>query len=121
MIPEASDRNPLDACPDSPNCVRSTSEFHVPIDEVRKAVLEVLESMKAESVEESGDDRIHAVFRIAVFGFRDDVDISLEENEDSGTIVHVRSASRTGYSDLGVNSRRVNRFYRWLTQNLRDE
>ena len=38
----------------------------------------------------------------AVFRFKDDV-----EFEQEGDVVHVRSASRTGYGDLGVNRKRV--------------
>ncbi|MBB5347634.1 DUF1499 domain-containing protein [Desulfoprunum benzoelyticum] len=46
---------------------------------------------------------IHCVFSSATFGFRDDVEFHLDE---SSRTVHFRSASRLGYSDLGVNRRR---------------
>lgn len=46
---------------------------------------------------------IHCVFSSATFGFRDDVEFLLD---DTSRVVHFRSASRLGYSDLGVNRRR---------------
>lgn len=51
--------------------------------------------------------RITAVYRVAWL-FRDDVAVAVDPRPD-GSRLHVRSASRTGYSDLGVNRRRVQR------------
>ncbi|MCH8557422.1 MAG: DUF1499 domain-containing protein [Balneolia bacterium] len=119
QIPGASSDNPLEECPDSPNCQRSSQEFKVSPERTLEAVLNVLEKMNAESVEQTGEFEVHAVFRIRIFGFRDDVHLALTPHEDGDTLVHIRSASRTGYSDLGVNGRRVNRFYRMLADELR--
>lgn len=47
---------------------------------------------------------LHAEFRSLIFRFVDDVEFLLDA--DAG-VIHVRSASRLGYSDLGVNRRRV--------------
>jgi uncharacterized protein (DUF1499 family) len=47
-----------------------------------------------------------ATFRSRVFGFVDDLELRLVANQQ---IIHVRSASRIGYSDLGVNRRRLAR------------
>ena len=90
-------------------------------DVILLAARETLAAMDAESVEVSDSGEIHAVFRIPVFGFRDDVHLALTGHPDGGTFVHFRSASRTGYSDLGVNSRRAERFFRLLTGSLRDD
>lgn len=54
---------------------------------------------------------IDAEFR--VFFFIDDVTIRVEPN-DTGCRVWVRSSSRVGDSDLGVNKRRVNKFFNKL-------
>jgi uncharacterized protein (DUF1499 family) len=43
-------------------------------------------------------------YRTRWFGFVDDLELELE-----GAVLHVRSASRTGHSDLGVNRARVER------------
>jgi uncharacterized protein (DUF1499 family) len=47
---------------------------------------------------------LHAEFTSALFRFVDDVEFLLD---DGTKTIHVRSASRVGYSDLGVNRRRV--------------
>lgn len=47
---------------------------------------------------------IRAEFRSRLFGFIDDVEFHFI---DKDKVIHVRSASRIGYSDFGVNRRRV--------------
>jgi uncharacterized protein (DUF1499 family) len=47
---------------------------------------------------------LHAECSSALFGFVDDLELHLRP---SANIVAIRSASRLGYSDLGVNRRRV--------------
>jgi uncharacterized protein (DUF1499 family) len=49
-------------------------------------------------------DYLHAECRSALLGFVDDLELHLRPDEG---IIAVRSASRLGYSDLGVNRRRV--------------
>lgn len=49
-------------------------------------------------------DYIHAEFKTKLMGFVDDVEFYLAP---SGREIHVRSASRLGYSDLGVNRARL--------------
>jgi uncharacterized protein (DUF1499 family) len=45
------------------------------------------------------------------FGFKDDVVVRIRAQEDgSGSHVDVRSVSRVGTSDLGVNARRIGEF-----------
>jgi uncharacterized protein (DUF1499 family) len=50
------------------------------------------------------DTYLHAEFATAVFRFIDDVEFYVDE---TAGVVHFRSASRVGYSDLGVNRRRM--------------
>ena len=49
---------------------------------------------------------LHAEIRSLLFRFVDDVEFSLDSNAG---LIHVRSASRVGYSDFGVNRKRVER------------
>lgn len=49
-------------------------------------------------------DYIHAEFTSALLGFVDDVEFLLAPAEP---LIHVRSASRLGYSDFGVNRARI--------------
>lgn len=55
-------------------------------------------------VVESQADYVHAVVSSRLLRFRDDVEIWIDAE---GRLVHFRSASRIGYSDLGVNRRRI--------------
>jgi len=50
------------------------------------------------------EHRIHAEITSRVFGFVDDLDLIINTEQQ---VIHVRSASRTGYYDFGVNRRRV--------------
>ena len=45
-----------------------------------------------------------------------DLALTVEPHEE-GTALHIRSASRKGYSDFGVNRRRVKRFFAELEPN----
>ena len=101
-------------CPSSPNCVstNSTDEKHSiePIHftgSARKAwetLVVVVKEMKRSHIVTERDTYIHAEFTSALFRFIDDVEFSL--NETTGTIA-MRSASRIGHSDFGVNRKRM--------------
>ncbi|HBQ60622.1 MAG TPA: hypothetical protein DD671_13630 [Balneolaceae bacterium] len=106
--------NPLPPCPVTPNCVRTSRNFDVGMDKLFGALSQIFEK-EAHSYEVLDPKRIeiHAIYRIPVFGFKDDVDVILEE-ADEQTTIFIRSASRLGAYDLGVNKRRVNRIFRKL-------
>lgn len=104
----------LKPCPSRPNCVNSqaTEEGHriAPL-EIRGRVEEALPKLRAlidamprTRVVTHAPDYLRVEFTSRVFGFVDDVEFSLDA---AAGVVHVRSASRVGYSDLGVNRRRV--------------
>jgi len=111
--PAFSNNNGLNPCPDKPNCVSSLESGEHAIEpftliakssiDIQKLVSLIQHSDKKVSVIHA-DNRIHAEFTSRVFSFVDDMDllINLEQN-----LIHVRSASRTGYYDFGVNKRRV--------------
>lgn len=112
----------LKPCPDSPNCVCSMhsddkKHFIEPIlpkeniSEVRLAIEKFLKSDGNISIAQSTQEYIHAAFKVPFTSFIDDVEFYFPSNEN---IVHVRSASRKGYSDLGVNKARVNRLKKFL-------
>ena len=105
--------NRLSPCPSSPNCVSSQSddEGHK-IDPIRfssssaeamaKLKRNVLGMERATLVRES-PYYFHAEFR-TLLGFVDDVEFYADESQQ---VIHLRSASRIGYWDLGVNRRRM--------------
>lgn len=61
---------------------------------------------------------VDAVFRIPIFGFKDDLKIAIEQESDDRSTLHIKSSSRIGYSDLGVNQRRINRIIRKLNNKI---
>jgi len=106
--------NTLTPCPKSPNCVSSLAEdkqhFIEPIPYegetavTRHELLEILNSFKRARVVSLEEDFIHAEFISSVFRFVDDVEFYFD---DAVKVIQVKSASRTGYSDFGVNRRRI--------------
>lgn len=60
--------------------------------------------MKGARIAEEKAGYLRAEYRSALFGFVDDVELLLDE---AAKRIDVRSASRTGYFDFGVNRRRV--------------
>ena len=104
----------LPACPDSPNCVSSLSEdpqrFVAPLrlegdpQEGWARLVARVAALPRTRIVRRTDRSLDAECRSALFGFVDDLSLRLDEREG---VVHVRSASRTGYWDLGVNRRRV--------------
>ena len=102
----------LAACPDKPNCVGSQSDdpahgvaplaYAGDRAEARERLRALLADDPRAAVVTATDDYLHAEFR--AFVFVDDVEFYLPADEP---VVHVRSASRVGHSDLGANRRRV--------------
>jgi uncharacterized protein (DUF1499 family) len=82
-----------------------------PIDAVRRA-RGVLEDMGLEIVGVEEDrGLLEATDTTFWFGFKDDMVVRIRAQEDgSGSRVDVRSVSRVGTSDLGVNARRIGEF-----------
>ena len=112
--------HPLPPCPSTPNCVRTSRNLKAGIEEVFEILIHIFED-EAHKFEVIDPRRIelHTVYRIPVFGFKDDVDVILEEAEGE-TTVYIRSASRLGAYDLGVNKRRVKRIFRTLRSKISD-
>ena len=54
-----------------------------------------------------------------VFGFVDDTVIRISTNGD-GSIVDMRSVSRVGRSDFGINAKRIEGFLRLLAAEIGD-
>ena len=67
-----------------------------------KKLRAVVEGMVRTKVIESRADYLYAEFATPLMGYVDDVEFYCD-----GRAIHVRSASRLGYSDLGVNRKRV--------------
>ena len=104
----------LAPCPSSPNCVSSDARdavhavdplrIRVPQEDAWRAARRAVLALPRTRIVFETPTTLHAESRSAVFGFVDDV--QLELRPEAGTIA-VRSASRVGYGDMGVNRRRV--------------
>ena len=103
----------LKACPNSPNCVSSESDspssrvepltFQGLPEKAWGDLKETIRDMGGE-IQEEHDGYLWATFTTRLFRFVDDVELRMVSTNG---IIHVRSGSRVGYSDLGVNRRRV--------------
>ncbi len=115
----------LAPCPTSPNCVSSQADpqdarhYVAPIpytgtrEAARRRLLEILRHRPRTRVVEVLPDYVHAEVRSRLFGFVDDVEFLFDEH---GERIHVRSASRVGYGDFGVNRRRIRELARAFSQ-----
>lgn len=101
----------LVSCPSSPNCVSSQAApddgehaiAALPLVEIGR-IREVIEAMERVRIVEATETYLYAEFASRLFGFVDDVEFY---RDVAAGVVHVRSASRLGRSDLGVNRQRV--------------
>lgn len=106
----------LSPCSDKPNCV--CSEYNTanaqnriqPLSTVGMenhiAWVSLMNAVKGSggSIRQHSDTYLHVTFTSTLFRFVDDFEARLDA--DNGTI-HIRSASRVGHSDLGMNRKRV--------------
>lgn len=105
----------LSACSEKPNCVNSEnadddthsiSPLRYPAS-MSKEPLPLIKGIIQEiGGEMTGEEReyISATFTSAIFGFVDDVEC---RHDSANHTIHLRSASRVGHSDLGVNRKRA--------------
>jgi uncharacterized protein (DUF1499 family) len=102
----------LAPCPASPNCVCSqdSDPLHaiepLPADgeDPMERLLNVIREMPRTAVITKKENYLHVTFRSKVFQFLDDAEFYYVPEDG---VIHVRSSSRMGYSDLGVNRARV--------------
>ncbi|MEP0917447.1 DUF1499 domain-containing protein [Leptolyngbya sp. DQ-M1] len=104
----------LAECPSTPNCVNSfsTDSTHA-ISPISYAVSpeaaivklkQTIESLPRTKIIKATDNYIYAEFTSKIMGFVDDVEFYLD---NPANVIQVRSASRLGESDLGVNRQRI--------------
>jgi len=104
----------LPPCRDSPNCVSSQSvdakHFIEPFkisgspEDAWKALKEALNNQSRMVITHETADTLHAEATSLVFQFVDDINVVLDRDTN---LIHIRSASRTGHSDFGVNRKRI--------------
>ena len=109
----------LTPCPKTPNCVSSQAQdkehyiepikFEGTQQEAHDRLLQIIESEKRTKILTEQESYIRVEFTSALFRFVDDVEFYFPNQKTGETIIHVRSASRVGRSDLGVNRKRIER------------
>jgi uncharacterized protein (DUF1499 family) len=111
------DMNQLDrlsGCSGPPNCVSSESEDPrhsiAPMQLVGDsangwvAIQDVVSRLPRSRLVTSTDRYLHVTLKSRVFGFVDDLELRLDPQSK---MISIRSASRKGYFDFGVNRRRA--------------
>ncbi len=104
----------LPPCPSSPNCVSTQAQdeghaiapisYRKPRAEAKEALKEVIRSLPRMQLVEEDETYLHYEATSLLLRFVDDVEFLFD---DQAKIIHFRSASRTGYGDLGVNRKRM--------------
>lgn len=106
----------LPACPNSPNCVSSQAnhtdaehyiapfKITVPATKAWQALQDALLQQSRTIITHKTEGTLKAEATSLIFRFVDDVDAVLDTTNQT---IHIRSASRTGYSDFGVNRKRI--------------
>jgi len=117
----------LRPCPDRPNCVSSEEEraaarvaplaFQGPPDAAWQRLQDAIRAAGGEISQEQ-DQYLRATFTSRVFRFVDDMEFRMVAAD---SLIHVRSAARLGYSDLGVNRKRVEKLRELFNQRLGEQ
>ena len=104
----------LSKCPNKPNCVcseykKDANHFIDPIIIPKNSTVDTFSILKniiqemGGNVQVESDNYLAATFTSTLFKFTDDLEIRMDSTRK---VIHIRSASRVGYSDMGVNKKR---------------
>jgi uncharacterized protein (DUF1499 family) len=104
----------LGRCPSSPNCVSTQAQdeghaiapfrYRKSRAEAKEVLKEALRSLPRTKLVEEDEAYLHYEVTSLLLRFVDDVEFLFD---DETKTIHFRSASRTGYGDLGVNRTRM--------------
>ncbi len=97
----------LSKCMGSTNCIR-VEWFFPKLNDAYDELIEFASGLPRVKVLEKDKDYWHGVVRSLIFRFPDDLEILRIRSRN---IIQVRSASRLGLSDLGVNQQRIEKLY----------
>ena len=104
------------SCPSAPKCVSSQVSdprhhiepfaFQDPPAEAMKRLKEAVLMEKRVTIIEEQPEYLHVEVRSLIFRFVDDVEFTLQPEKG---LIQIRSSARVGYTDFGVNRRRIER------------
>jgi len=123
-FPAGLQNNQLSPCPASPNCVNSEyaqdSEHYIAAISYQNTSMDDIIQLLQQTIAVSGgrisehkEYYIAATYRSRLFGFVDDVEFRIEPQQQ---LIHLRSASRQGHSDLGANRKRAQKIKQLFAQ-----
>jgi len=103
----------LAECPSRPNCVCSQAldtehaltpfQYQGEKDDAFQQLKRIITSLQGTAIVSETPNYLHVEFTSGIMGFVDDVEFFFPDEK----IIHVRSASRLGYTDFNVNRNRV--------------
>jgi len=104
----------LSGCDNLLNCTASTAStkknlvepiaYQGTSSEVIAKIAALISEQKGATIKTQNAHYLHATYKTALMGYTDDLELLLENNSD---VLHIRSASRIGRSDLGANRKRI--------------
>lgn len=118
----------LTECSSKPNCICSEYEqdqkhyvhaIHYSQNDADtiEVLQEIIDKLSGE-IQIIENNYIGAIFESSIFGFVDDLEVRLDPGHH---LIHLRSASRVGYSDRGVNRMRLERLVKQFTEKTQAE
>lgn len=106
----------LKPCPASPNCVSTQTDqtdkkrdpiaYTGSLADAKTRLMAVVDAMPRTRLKEEAGNYLHYTFKTWPIPFIDDVEFLFD---DEAKVIHYRSASRVGHSDLGANGKRMAR------------
>ncbi len=104
-------------CPNSPNCVSTQSKsekakiapltYEGEMSQIMQKLVKTVKNVPRTKIITQTDSYLYVEFATSLMKFIDDVEFYID---DANKVIHFRSASRIGYSDLGTNRRRMENF-----------
>lgn len=96
----------LAPCPDTPNCAVDAFPITAPANDAIETLAGMIFNESGTEIVSQHQRYLHATFTSKIMGYIDDMEFLVSDDEKT---VQVRSASRLGKSDLGANTKRIER------------
>ena len=104
----------LKPCPQSPNCVSTQTDqeakkrdpiaYTGSLADAKARLMKAIDAMPRTRLKTEAENYLHYTFKTRIIPFIDDVEFLFD---DEAKLIHYRSASRVGHSDMGANARRM--------------
>ncbi len=112
------------ACPETPNCINSQAEneaqkidgflLNTKHPSSWKRLVDMVDKIPRSKITHQTGNYIHAEISSALWGFIDDLQLYLTASDNH---VAIKSAARSGYTDFGVNRKRLENLRQQLIKN----